>query len=233
MDQLGHLIDKHFKRRDLDQQLLERCRKDEAQGRTTTPVITISREYGSGGRNMGQMVANDLGYAFYDREMLEQIASEAGSSSEHIGQLESCQRDAFTGMILNMLDRRHVTDTHYLRTLLKVQRRIAQEGRAVIIGRGGACVLRCALKVRVIAPFDLRVQRIAVLRNVTAKEAEQLVVNYDFQQKRFLRTYFGCGFDDPLLFDMIINTEVMALEHGAELIETRARQLWPEGASAS
>lgn len=228
MDPLGHLIEKHFKRRELDQQLLARCRQDEAEARTTTPVITISRELGSGGRNMGQMVANDLGFAFYDRDMLDQIAAEAGSSSEHIGHLESGQRDAFTGMLLNILDRRHVTDTQYLRSLTKVLRRLAEDGRAVIMGRGGACVLREALKVRVIAPFDLRVQRMAVLRGISAKEAEQLVVNYDFQQRRFLRTYFGCGFDDPLLFDLIINTEVMSLEHGAELILTRARQLWPE-----
>lgn len=227
MSKTGLLVDKHFKRRLLDAQLLERCRKDEAEQRPCKPVITISRELGTGGRSVGRLVADMLHFEFYDKEILNRIATEANSSPDHIEHVESTGRDGFTALWMNMLDKRHVTDTVYLRSLLKIIRRLGDEGRAVIIGRGGACVLPHALKVRMIAPLELRAERMAVLDGVSVAEAAQRVLEYDHIQARFLRSYFGCDINDTRLYDLIINTEAMALEHAAELIVTRARQLWP------
>ncbi len=226
MGATGRLIERQIRRSDLDRQLLERCQRDEKAGRTSRPVITISREMGSGGKTIGRMVANELGFAFYDKEIINEIAEAADSSPAHIGHIESGERGALEGMMLNLLDRRHVTDTVYLRSLIKTLRKLAEQGRVVIIGRGGACVLRQAFKVRIIAPFDVRVQRMGDLERVGPKEAEQNVLSYDHQQKRFLRCYFGCAADDQLLYDLVINTQAMALEHAAELIITGARQVW-------
>lgn len=231
MGTTGRLVERQIRRSDVDRQLLERCQRDEKAGRTARPLITISREMGSGGKTIGKMVAAELGFAFYDKEIINDIAADADSSPAHIDHIESGERGALGGMMLNLLDRRHVTDTVYLRSLLKTLRRLAEEGRAVIIGRGGACVLRQAFKVRVIAPFDTRVQRMGDITKVGPKEAEQLVLNYDHQQRRFLRSYFGCSADDLLLYDVVINTQTMALEHAAELIIAGAQQVWGDEVS--
>ncbi len=227
----GRLIERQIKRSDLDRQILEQFRRDAKAGRTARPVITISREVGSGGRTVGRMVATELGFSYYDKEIINEIAVDADSSPEHIERIETGERGPLGGMVLNLLDRRHVTDTVYLRSLLKTLRRIADEGRAVIIGRGGACVLRQTFKVRIIAPFDIRVSRVAALEQVSHREAEQLVLNYDHQQKRFLRNYFGCAAEETLLYDLVINTQAMALEHAAELVITGARQVWGDEVS--
>ena len=129
-------------------------------------VITISRQMGSGGRTIGRLVANELKYAYYDKEIIERLAAETGSDEHHIAQHEKHPRDPVTGLLISLIDRREVTDTVYLRHLLRVFRRIDEEGRAVVIGRGGSCALSSSLKVRLIAPFELRVERMGELQHV-------------------------------------------------------------------
>jgi cytidylate kinase len=226
------LLNRQFTRWDLDRKILERFAKDEKVERTPLPVITVSRELGSGGMFASKLVANELKFAYYDREIIEQVAAEAGSSEKHVAQREAGPPDAVGGMLLNLLDHRHLTDTAYLHSLVRVLRRIGEEGHVLILGRGGCHVLPHSLRVRTVAPFELRVERIALIRNLTAREARHTVLEYDHGQRRFRRMYFGSSPNDPLFYDLIINTEHCALEHAAAMIVQRARQIWPKGLEA-
>lgn len=228
MPRLEDLLDRQFKRYHLDRTLLQRFETDEERGKTAAPVVTISREMGSGGATIGKIVANLLHFVLYDREVIEKIATETGSSGDHIAKHETMPRDAVSGLLMNLLDSRHVSDTVYVRSLYRVLRGIADRGNAVIIGRGGPCVLTSSVKVRIVAPFDLRVQRMMAARDLSHKEAEHQTLEADHAQKRFLLGYFGCEANDPLIYDLIINTDKLSLEHAAELIVARVRQAWKE-----
>lgn len=229
MPKLEDLVKRQFKRSELDREFLKCCEVTAEHPLTATPVITISRQMGSGGANVGKIVANELQYLLYDREIIEHIAEETGSTEDHITRQESVSRDAVSSMLLNMLDSRHVTDAVYARSLIRIMRTIAEAGRAVIIGRGGGCILPQSLRVRIIAPFDLCVQRTAVLRDIDEKTAKTVVLETDHARKRFLRNILGCDPNDPLLFDLVINTGSMSLEDAAQLIITRVHQAWKEG----
>lgn len=222
------IIAQQSRRWELDRELMSRVESDEAMAVTRTPTITISRDMGSGGITTGQIVANTLGFAYYDREVLDQIALDTGARPDHISRYDEGIRDAVSTMMLSFLDSRNVSDTVYARSLYKVLKSIAEKGSAVIIGRGGQCALPEAIKIRLIAPFDLRVQRMALVRQVTEKEAEAIVLESDHGKRRFLRHFFGCNPNDSLLYDMVINTGTLSLDHAAELIVARVRQTWKE-----
>ena len=223
------IVARQFLRWELDRDLMQRTEHDEAKAVVASPVVAISREMGAGGVTTGQIVANKLEFIYYDKEIIEQIATETGSSKDHIARKDGGSHDALSTMMLNLLDARNVADTVYARALYRVLKDIAKHGRAVIVGRGGACVLPQAIKVRLIAPFNLRVQRMAMVRDITEKEAEQVVLASDHAKKRFLRHFFGCNVNEPLLYDLVINTGTLSLDHAADLIIARVRQTWKEG----
>ncbi|MEI6502473.1 MAG: cytidylate kinase-like family protein [Armatimonadota bacterium] len=223
------IVARQYRRWELDRALMQRTEKDEERRHAVSPVVAISREMGAGGVTTGQIVANQLEFVYYDKEVIEQIATETGSSAEHIARKDEATHEAFSTMMLNLLDSRNVADTVYARALLRVLKEIAAQGRAVVVGRGGPCALPEAIKVRLIAPFNLRVQRMAMVRDICEKEAEQVVLASDHAKKRFLRHFFGCNVNDPLLYDLVINTGTLSLDHAAELIIARVRQTWKEG----
>lgn len=222
------LVAQQGRRWELDRELMRQVEGDEAKAHTHAPVITISRDMGAGGVTTGQIIANTLGFAFYDREILERIAVETGASKEFLARYDEGGRDVVSSMMLGFLDTRNITDAEYARSLYRVMKEIAAKGSAVIIGRGGQCVLRDAIKIRLVAPFDLRVQRMALVRNVSEKEAETIVLESDHGKRRFLRHFFGCNPSESLLYDLVINTGTLSLDHAAELIVARVRQTWKE-----
>ncbi len=228
MDVRQSLLDRAARRWEIDRKLDRAMRRDEAE-RKIGPVITISRELGSGGASVGKMLANQLDLRYYDRELIEKIAERTGSDVEHIKLQESTNRSGFGSMVLGFIDRRNVQDTVYLRSLIKTLRAIAKEGQAVIIGRGGSCVLEDALRIRFVAPFEVRVERMAKIRGLKQDEARQLVLETDHRQTRFLHDFFGCDPNCVQLYDLIINTANLSLEHAAELVTTRLHQTWHDG----
>jgi cytidylate kinase len=223
-----NLLDKAARRWEIDRELARAMQQDGAVRRVGGPVITISRELGSGGASIGKMLANQLDLRYYDRDLIEEIAAATGSDAAHIKLHETTNRSGFGSMLLGFVDRRHVQDTVYLRSLLKVLRAIAKQGRVVIIGRGAGCVLPEALRIRFIAPLEMRVERMAKVRGLNPDEARQLVLDTDYRQRRFLQDFFGCDPDGVQLYDLVINTANLSLEHAAELVTTRLRQTWRE-----
>jgi cytidylate kinase len=229
MNKRQNMLDRAARRWEIDRKLAESMKKDAESRPSKAPVITISREMGSGGATIGKMIAAELDFEYYDRAILERIAVQTDSDARHLEQHESGTRNAFGSILLSFMDRRNLQDTVYLRSLLKVVRDVGKEGHAVIIGRGGACVLPDALHIRFIAPFDVRVERMAKVRSVSKDEARQLVLEADHAQERFLRDFFGCEPNDPHRYDLVIDTAHLSLEHGAELVLMRLRQTWKEG----
>jgi cytidylate kinase len=226
------LVGRAFQRQEVDRQLAVSMEEEEKLWclQCPVPVIAVSRELGAGGTDIAKLVAQELDFAYYDRELIDEVAEQLESDREHVERQETGPHDAVSDILLSFMDRRHVPDTVYLRSLVRVLHRVAQEGRVVIVGRGAGCVLSGALRVRIVAPVDVRVERIARLRQLDEKEARHAVRESDQAQTRFLRAFFGCGANDVYTHDLIINTTSMSIEHGAELIITRVRQTWKDEA---
>lgn len=195
-------------------------------------VVTISRQFGAGGHTLGKMVADKLGYSFVDEEIIQLVAKKARVSTNWV---ESVEKEAggrllkfitglvpqsFIGLVLD--DKRgYINEEIYVDLLNEIITRIADEGNAVIIGRGSQYILRDrkdAVHVLLVAQKDDRVKFMETHYDLSPKEAET-VINRQIKRRINLYRKFGKeDYDHPHLYHLVINTSKQSLENGLRLI---------------
>ncbi len=176
-------------------------------------IITISREMGSGGIPIVQKTAEKLGYRLIDGEAIENIAPEYGLTREVLTQIDE-KPPAF----IEHLDRQIELGMNRIQLIVLEQ---ALQGNVVIYGRGGQDLLEGidnVLRVRVIAPFDLRVERWAEREWIDPDLAYTLVRKSDQQRAGFIKYYHNRDWEDPVHYDLTINTAKLSFETAVQQI---------------
>ncbi len=199
-------------------------------------AITISRQYGSGGGEIGTRLAARLNWRLIDHELVAQVARELG-----ITERTAEAHDEYTeGFIARLLSRQavypltpaveyaaeltpyhHAEEHRYQETLRHVVETAADSGQVVIIGRASQVILaqrRDVLHVRVVAPFQARIAYVAVREGLDEASARARVELKDRDRSRYLQTVYHHHVDDPMLYDLVINTGVLSLDKAVELI---------------
>ena len=156
-------------------------------------IITISREFGSGGRFIGEEVAKKLGIAYYDKNIISQIAEKSGLSPEYIQ--ESAELSPKKGLLAYALAGRDITGKSVEDMVYEVQRKVilelAEKEPCVIIGRNADFILKDrddVLNVFIHGDMPEKIQRIMCLYKVNEQEAIKMMsdtdkrrrTNYDF-----------------------------------------------------
>jgi YjbE family integral membrane protein len=164
-------------------------------------VLTISREFGSGGREIGQQVARSLGYSYVDREAIlanirrdgqkwEQWAEDLDEHCPTVWERYDWSFRGFAALVqLHILEH-------------------AQQGGVVIMGRGGNFVLKGvphAYRIRVTSPLDARIERVVQRESVDRETARWLCEKTDSERSRFLHTIYGGRWDDPAEYDAVFS----------------------------
>jgi cytidylate kinase len=172
-------------------------------------IITVSREYGAGGGEVGRCLAEALGWELLDRELLH-----AAAAVEHIpdADLERLDEKA-----LSMADhfRLHPRHQQYMHGLTEAVRQAAARGNVVMIGRGTRQLLGDlpnTFHLRLVAPRDWRVQRMAQREGWPVDEALRQCLEVDRSRKRFTRYFFGETAFQPAAYDLVVNTGRVPLE---------------------
>ena len=184
-------------------------------------VITIEREYGCGGGEIAQKVANQLGWKLWDQLLTEEIARLANCPKSVVEVREerndplyyrlfkSFLRGSYEGSInapkLNLVDSE---------TILRITRRVvehaAERGNCVIVGRGSQQFLKSrpdALRVFLYAPREDKVRRL-LARGKSEKEAEELVDTVDRERADFIQKYFNVEWPDRSIYHTMMNTAI-------------------------
>jgi cytidylate kinase len=182
-------------------------------------IITVEREYGSGGGEIAQSLATQLGWKLWDQLLTEEIAKLANCPKAVVEVREertdplyyrlfkSFLRGSYEGSLnahkLNVVDSE---------TILKITERVVQHaaktGNCVIVGRGSQHFLRSrpdTLRVFLYAPREDKVRRL-LARGKSEKEAQQLVDTVDRERVVFIRKYFGVEWPDHPIYHAMINT---------------------------
>ncbi len=190
------------------------------------PYLLISREKGSGGRTVADFVGQRLGWQVFDREIVDEVAKRAQVRQQLIESLDEHDRAVVDDIILSALDRDNIGTVGYLHHLKQVIHTLGQHGDVIIMGRGARHILppQFGLNVRIIAPFEVRVQRVAAKEGLTEAAARTEVENADRQRAAFIRRHFQKKVDDPLDFDLIINTAELSAEAAAEIVLLALKQ---------
>ena len=151
-------------------------------------IITISREFGSGGRFIGEEVAKKLGIAYYDKEMIGQIAEQAGLSSEYVR--ENAELSPKKGWFAYAFSGRDITGKSVEDMVYEAQRKvimeIAEKENCVIIGRNADFILKDrkdVLNVFIHGSIPEKVRRICSLYNVTEVDAIKMINDIDKRRR--------------------------------------------------
>ena len=184
-------------------------------------IITIEREYGSGGGEIAQLVAQQLGWKLWDQLLTEEIAKLANCPKAVVEGREerndplyyrlfkSFLRGSYEGSLnahkLNVVDSESI-----LKITRRVVEQVSKEGNSVLVGRGSQHFLRDredTLRVFLYAPREDKVRRL-IDRGKSQVEAEQLVDTVDRERKDFIQKYFGVEWPDRGVYHAMINTTI-------------------------
>jgi cytidylate kinase len=185
---------------------------------TNMAVITISRQLGSLGITLGRQVAARLGYRLVHRELINQAAQLVGAPDMALATID----------VLGLLgiEPGERQQRNYLEAVQKVIEDLAMEGSAVIVGRAGQAILQDfpnALHLRVVAPLEMRIQRIVEAHGISMQAAKAQIEDSDNYRASYLERFYNIRWDDPSLYHLIINTGHISLETSAEVVCTAIR----------
>jgi cytidylate kinase len=183
-------------------------------------VITLSMEPGSGGCFVAEKVAEQLGFGFFHRDIVQGIAKSAHSSETLINTLERERLSGVEDFISSVIRDKYLYPGTYQRHLMKVVSAIADHGKAVIVGRGANFILppEKRLSVRVIAPLEIRIRNVCRLFNVREDKARRRVMKRESARRAFVRQTFHVDISDPAPYDMVLNTDKMSIDSAAAAI---------------
>ena len=179
-------------------------------------VIVIGRQYGSGGHDIGKVLADKLGYAFYDQEIIKMAAGTTGMTSEFIERKEESMTNSLLYDLVNQMyqyrdEKDKAPKDKIFDAESKVIRELADKGNCVIIGRCSDYVLRDderVLKVFFNAPMENRVKRIMERRGIESGDAQHKIRKEDKRRADNYRYYTGRIWGASANFDMTINTDL-------------------------
>ena len=194
--------------------------RKEKQEDKTLPVITLSREPGSGGKLVAKTVADRLGLDLFHQEVINAMAENADTTTRVIRTLDERGLSMIEDWVSAAISERHLWPDEVSRVLMRVIGAIGRHGKAIIVGRGANFVLppENRFRVRIIAPLELRVNRVAETHGVSKKEAKRHVLRTESDRRAFVRKYFHSDIGDPANYDVMLNTGTLSIESAAAAI---------------
>jgi cytidylate kinase len=172
-------------------------------------TIAISRQAGAGGAVVAQAVGQRLGWPVYDRELIDKIAEELGLQSQLVHSADERRGHWLAECLASFSSQPGLSEAGYVKGLGRVLFSLAAHGNCVIVGRGAAQVLPEAttLRIRLVAPLEKRVIAARERHGFMPAEARRWVKDTDEQRRRFVRDSFHRDPDDPVCYDLTLNTD--------------------------
>jgi cytidylate kinase len=215
-------ITKHVQQWETDQhtQWVRKAAAHHDATRKPGSYIAISRELGSGGTEISKRVAEKLGWQLYDREILEAIASTTRVREELVARFDEHVQNEWETYLYNLFTNQVLNNTQYLTLLTKILLTVAHYGNAVILGRGANFILppEHGLRVRVVAPLEVRRERLMQVRGYDRKTAERTIAEEDKARHDFLQHHFHCKLEEPCRYDVVVNTGQIGLAAATDFI---------------
>lgn len=184
-------------------------------------VIVIGRQYGSGGHDIGKELAEKLGFAFYDNEIIQMTAGSTGYTPKFVQEHEENMTNSFLYDLVSQMyiysDTQEAPRDAIFESEGEVIRRLADQGNCVILGRCADYFLRDrqdCLKVYLHAPEDYRVKRIMNTENLSEEDARQKVRRMDRRRSDNYHYYTRRIWGHSKNYDLTVNTSI-----GAETVE--------------
>lgn len=186
-------------------------------------IITVSRHYASGGREIGQKLAERLGTGYYDHELLEEAAKNSGIHQSHFVENDEKRTNSFLYLLSTTYGQGGVPfdDSLFFATQNAV-RKIASEEDCVIIGRCADYALRDfekVLNVFITAPLEVRVKRAVEVYGIAEKHAEDYVKRIDKQRVSYYNYYTDKRWGQPQNYHICLDSSALGIDGTVDLLE--------------
>jgi CMP/dCMP kinase len=202
------------------------------------PIITITRQYGSGGSDVAARAAAILGWTLFDNSIVDAVAAKMGVPADTVRALDE-RTPPFVARLADTLalGTPQVMSAAAAAAVLSPDERVIEmtkrvmedavtRGPVVVVGRGAQVVLSehtDAVHVFCYAPRDALVRRVASREGVTEPEADRMVTDVNRQRESAVRRHYGRAWSAPEHYHLCVNTEWLGIEGAAQLIAHTAR----------
>jgi len=169
--------------------------------------VTISREAGAGGAEIGRGLGEQVGWEVFDKNLLDRIADRFHLSRTMLDLVDETHTSWVYDVLGTWMDQKLVPHEKYVACLTRVVVAAARRGAAVFIGRGAQFLLprQELLAIRVVAPPKYRIQQIMEKRGLSMGDARRCMLEIDNDRREFVARFFHHDSTDPLQYDLVIN----------------------------
>ncbi len=198
-------------------------------------VVTIARQYGSGGRTVGEMLAKKLGVSYYDKQIIRMASDESGIDLGLFGKVEGGVRvkpslfnkaGLYKGNLISPDSKEFISDENLFNYQAKVIRDLAEKESMVVIGRCVNYVLKDrpnTLRVFIHAPWEFRVAEASKKISGSREEVEKFLLKDDKRKQEYYRRFAGGVWNDATNYDLCLNSGKLGFEKCVESIEAQLR----------
>lgn len=195
-------------------------------------VITIARQYGSGGRTIGEMLAERLGIHFYDKELMKLASEDSGINERLFNTADEKVKQsvfskmfktdkAYKGEVISPESGEFISEDNLFNYQAKVVKELAERENCVIVGRCADYVLKDydhVLSVFIHGPKDFCMQEAAKKINLTGKELERFIAKTDKERADYYKYYTGREWTDARNYDLCLDSSKLGFERCVEEI---------------
>ncbi len=212
-------------------------------------VLTIRGQMGSGAPEIGKLVATALKFDYVDREIIASVSSKINWPVDKISSKEMPPGTLF-GRIIEALGKGYavsasassvstfstaylrdwelpLSDDTYKKGLESVVTELAQNQSIVIRGRGSQFILKNfpdSYHFLVVAPLDIRVKRVMESNGLSEDNAKKEIEQFDSSRREFTKRYFNANLEDPVFYDLVINTRFLSYKEASSIIARIVKQ---------
>jgi cytidylate kinase len=202
-------------------------------GKYTEPsryrAVTISRQSGSGGHSVAEKLLEHLQaheteggrpWAIFDRNLVEKVLEDHNLPAR-LAKFMPENRVSEISSTMDELFGLHPPSWELVRKTSETILHLAQLEHVILIGRGSNIItsrLPHVFHVRLVGSMERRTQRLQEMGNISAKEAVRMADREDLARRRYVKQFFSKDIDDPLLYHLVINTDLLSVEEAARLI---------------
>lgn len=185
------------------------------------PLITISREKGSGGRVIAYLVAEKLGspWKVYHKEIVDEIGKQTHLEEALIKEIDEAHVSVIKEIIDDFFGKRYLTFSSYYKHLLRILSTIGSRGYAIVVGRGANFLFPNSLKIRVICEMHQRIDWLIKYEGMSKSKAISTVEEFDKKRLEYGQHVFSHDIRKAHHYDLVIRTsKEMSIEDAADLI---------------
>lgn len=200
-------------------------------------VITIARQYGSGGRTVGEMLAKRLGIAYYDKDIIRMASEDSGIHESLFGRVDEYssarvplfkKSSVYTGELIPPQSKEFTSDENLFSYQAKTIKALAEKESCVIIGRCSNFVLKDnpnVLSVFIHASWDFRMKEAAKKLSKSEKEIERYMKNDDKRKMEYYHRFTGGEWTDATNYDLCLDSSKLGYEKCIEEIIHRMNMM--------